>query len=166
MPTRASTLQGRNSIAMTREIDSRYDVIKEVGEHLDAIALINGTDINALLQELQDAQNFEGLTVVAGEIAGWDSVTKVLTVPTLQGIQGETGPQGEQGVQGIQGVQGPRGLTGAAGTNGKDGADGRAGTPGLDGLVPVLEFTLDNDGNLMYDVVGYEEGPVQEVEEW
>lgn len=138
------------SIAIAREIDSKYDVIKAVSEHLEAIETINTTDIAALIVELEAAQDFTGITVVAGSVASWNPETKVITVPTVQGVQGPVGPAGPTGARGLQGVQGYTGSTGASGI---DGVDGRHG------MVPILEFSIDNDGDLAYEVIGYEEGP-------
>ena len=168
---RSSTLQNNTATALIREIDSRYDVILEVSKHLLAIEAISSTDFNAIINALNDAKDFTGITVVAGEVAGWDPIGKVITVPTLQGAIGPQGAVGPQGPIGLTGPQGPRGLTGATGERGADGTNGTNGYNGLNGLVPVLEFTIDGSGNLLYEVVGYEEGPTStderfKVEEW
>ena len=167
---RASSLQATNTLAINREIDSKYDTVLSVKEKLAEIELVAGFDIDGLIAELEAAQDFTGITVVAGSVASWDPVTKVITVPTVKGDTGDTGTQGIQGVQGIQGATGPRGLTGANGTNGINGLNGANGTNGLNGMVPVLEFSIDLDGDLAYEVIGYEEGPTLgerfPVEEW
>ena len=167
---RASSLQATNTLAINREIDSKYDAVLAVKEKLAEIELVAGFDIDGLIAELEAAQDFTGITVVAGSVASWDPVTKVITVPTVKGDTGDTGTQGIQGVQGIQGATGPRGLTGANGTNGINGLNGANGTNGLNGMVPVLEFSIDLDGDLAYEVIGYEEGPTLgerfPVEEW
>ena len=124
MPLRASSLQSTNTLAINREIGSQYDVILEVKEHLDKITLVAAIDVDALLTELQDAQDFSGISVVAGEVAGWDPVTQVITVPTIKGDKGDTGSKGDTGTAGPIGPVGPRGLTGPAGRDGVDGADG------------------------------------------
>ena len=166
---RASTL-GNNVLAINREIDSRYDAVIAVKNKLPEIELVSGMDITALIQELEDAKDFSGITVIVGDVASWDPVTKVLTVPVEKGDKGDVGPQGPIGNTGHTGPRGPRGLTGAAGNNGKDGKNGVNGINGLNGMVPVLEFSLDNDYNLVYEVVGYEEGPPSDerypVQEW
>lgn len=159
MSTRASTLQNNTAVAQIRLIDSRYDVIKAVSEHLVGIEAINAIDIPALLAQLEALQNFTGITVVVGDVASFDPVTKVLTVPTVKGDTGEQGIQGEQGPIGPRGLTGPRGVTGPAGTNGTNGKDGSNGVAGLNGMVPIIEFSVDAEGNLSYTVVGYEEGP-------
>lgn len=142
MSRRGSTLQSDTAVAQIREIDSRYDVIKLVSEHLDEIALINAIDVEQLLTELQEAQDFTGITVVQGTEVSWNGVNKVLTVPKgdkgdkgddgLQGPQGSVGetgprgpqgPKGEKGDQGIQGPIGPKGLTGDTGLQGPAGED-------------------------------------------
>ena len=167
---RASSLQATNTLAINREIDSKYDTVLSVKEKLAEIELVAGFDIDGLIAELEAAQDFTGITVVAGSVASWDPVTKVITVPTVKGDTGAQGIQGIQGVQGIQGATGPRGLTGANGTNGINGLNGANGTNGLNGMVPVLEFSIDLDGDLAYEVIGYEEGPTLgerfPVEEW
>ena len=166
---RASTL-GNNVLAINREIDSRYDAVIAVKNKLPEIELVSGMDITALIQELEDAKDFSGITVIVGDVASWDPVTKVLTVPVEKGDKGDVGPQGPIGTTGPIGPIGPRGLTGAAGRDGVDGMHGANGINGLNGMVPVLEFSLDNDYNLVYEVVGYEEGPPSDeryhVQEW
>ena len=166
---RASTL-GNNVLAINREIDSRYDAVIAVRDKLPEIELVAGMDITALIQELEDAKDFSGITVIVGDVASWNPVTKVLTVPVEKGDKGDVGPQGPIGNTGPIGPIGPRGLTGAAGKDGVDGMHGANGINGLNGMVPVLEFSLDNDYNLVYEVVGYEEGPPSDerypVQEW
>lgn len=166
---RASTL-GNNVLAINREIDSRYDAVIAVKNKLPEIELVSGMDITALIQELEDAKDFSGITVIVGDVANWDTVTKVLTVPVEKGDKGDVGPQGPIGNTGPIGPIGPRGPRGLAGAAGRDGMHGANGINGLNGMVPVLEFSLDNDYNLVYEVVGYEEGPPSDdrypVQEW
>ena len=163
---RASTL-GNNVLAINREIDSRYDAVIAVKNKLPEIELVSGMDITALIQELEDAKDFSGITVIVGDVASWDPVTKVLTVPVEKGDKGDVGPQGPIGNTGPIGPIGPRGLTGAAGNNGTNGKDG---INGLNGMAPIYRFSIDNDANLVYEVIGYEEGPTMgerfPVEEW
>lgn len=166
---RASTL-GNNVLAINREIDSRYDAVIAVKNKLPEIELVSGMDITALIQELEDAKDFSGITVIVGDVANWDPVTKVLTVPVEKGDKGDVGPQGPIGNTGPIGPLGPRGPRGLTGRDGVDGMHGANGINGLNGMVPVLEFSLDNDYNLVYEVVGYEEGPPSDyrypVQEW
>ncbi len=163
---RASTL-GNNVLAINREIDSRYDAVIAVKNKLPEIELVSGMDITALIQELEDAKDFSGITVIVGDVASWDPVTKVLTVPVEKGDKGDVGPQGPIGNTGPIGPIGPRGLTGATGNNGTNGKDG---INGLNGMAPIYRFSIDNDANLVYEVIGYEEGPTMgerfPVEEW
>lgn len=170
MAMRASSLQATNTLAINREIDSKYDAVLAVRDKLTQIELVAGFDIEGLIAELEAAQDFTGITVVAGSVASWDPIGKVITVPTVKGDTGVQGPVGPIGPDGRQGDVGPRGLTGMAGTNGTDGQDGANGVDGLNGMVPVFEFSIDGDGDLAYEVVGYEEGPVLgdrfPVEEW
>lgn len=131
MSRRGSTLQSDTAVAQIREIDSRYDVIKLVSEHLDEIALINAIDVEQLLTELQEAQDFTGITVVQGTEVSWDGVNKVLTVP--KGDKGDKGDDGLQGPQGSVGETGPRGLQGPKGDAGDQGIQGPTGPKGLTG---------------------------------
>ena len=150
MALRASSLQSTNTLAINREIGSQYDVILEVKEHLDKITLVAAIDVDALLTELQDAQDFSGISVVAGEVAGWDPVTKVITVPTIKGDKGDTGSKGDTGATGPAGPIGPRGLTGPAGRDGVDGTDGVNGVDGINGVdgVDGKDLTI---GQITYD---------------
>lgn len=125
---RATTLNNRSSTAIDREIDSRYDAVLEVSKHLVAIEELAAADIQSLIDSLNEAQDFTGITVVSGTVANWDAATKVLTVPTVKG------DQGEQGVQGIQGPVGPTGATGARGAEGAKGDKGEQGAQGPQGL--------------------------------
>ena len=167
---RASTLQNTNVLAINREIGSKYDVVLAVKEKLPQIELVSGMDITGLIQELEMAQDFTGITVVIGDVPSWNPVTKVLTVTVEKGDKGDKGDQGIQGPVGPKGPVGPRGLTGAKGANGLNGKDGKDGINGLNGMVPIIEFSMDDVGNLMYEVVGYEEGPTMgerfPVQEW
>ena len=167
---RASTLQNTNLLAINREIGSKYDVVLAVKEKLPQIELVSGMDITGLIQELEMAQDFTGITVVIGDVPSWNPVTKVLTVTVEKGDKGDKGDQGIQGPVGPKGPVGPRGLTGAKGANGLNGKDGKDGINGLNGMVPIIEFSMDDVGNLMYEVVGYEEGPTMgerfPVQEW
>ena len=166
---RASTL-GNNILAINREIDSRYDAVIAVRDKLPEIELVAGMDITGLIQELENAQDFTGITVVVGDSANWDPVNKILTVPVEKGDKGDQGVQGPIGDRGPIGPQGPRGLTGPKGQDGIDGIAGANGVNGANGMTPVLEFRLDNEYNLVYEVVGYEEGPSMgdryPVQEW
>ena len=119
---RASTLMNASGLAIEREIDSKYNVVKAVKDKLDVIENVNNTDWEQLLSELERAQDFTGITVVEGTNAEWDPVGKVLTVP-----------RGERGIQGEQGLQGPIGLKGAKGDRGAEGAKGEKGDLGAEG---------------------------------
>lgn len=166
---RASTL-GNNVLAINREIDSRYDAVIAVRDKLPEIELVAGMDIDDLISELENAQDFTGITVVVGDVANWDPINKVLTVPVEKGDKGDQGVQGPIGDRGPIGPQGPRGLTGSKGNDGVNGVNGINGINGANGMAPVLEFRLDDEYNLVYEVVGYEEGPSMgdryPVQEW
>jgi len=116
-----------------RDLESKYDVIKAVKDKLPDIDKINSEDIDGLINSLNDAKDFTGINVVAGDSASFDPDTKTITVPT---IKGDTGPQGQAGI------------------NGKDGIDGRNG---LDGKTPIIAFSYNaTTGDLEYEVTGYE----------
>ena len=167
---RASTLQNTNLLAVNREIGSKYDVVLAVKEKLPQIELVAGMDITGLIQELENAQDFTGITVVIGTVPSWDPINKILTVTVEKGDKGDKGDQGIRGPVGPIGPQGLRGLTGQKGKDGLDGLDGASGINGLNGMIPIIEFSIDSDANLMYEVVGYEEGPTMgerfPVQEW
>ena len=167
---RASTLQNTNLLAINREIGSKYDVVLAVKEKLPQIELVAGMDITGLIQELENAQDFTGITVIIGDTPSWDPINKVLTVTVEKGEKGDQGIQGPIGDRGPIGPQGPRGLTGQKGEDGLNGKDGRNGINGLNGMIPIIEFSMDADVNLVYEVIGYEEGPSAEerlqVQEW
>lgn len=157
---RASTLQNTNLLAVNREIGSKYDVVKVVSEHLVEIEQLAAEDIEGLIASLNEAKDFTGITVVGGASAGWDAVSKVLTVPTVKGDTGAQGLQGEQGIQGIQGAQGLRGPTGLKGDKGDrgiqgpaglTGAQGPQGPAGVDGLnLTVEQIVYNNDGTFTW----------------
>ena len=157
MALRASSLQATNTLAINREIDSKYDAVLDVRNKLVEIEKVAGIDIEQVLTDLQAAQDFTGISVVVGDVAGWNAVTKTITVPTVKGDTGAQGVQGEQGERGLQGATGPRGLTGAAGANGRDGINGRDGVDGLNGTdgIDGKDLTVDqivygNDGTFTW----------------
>ena len=112
-------------IASELNIDSKYDVVKTVASKIESIEQIANTDVDGLVAAINQALDFSGITVVAGDTAHWDATTKVLTVPT---IKGDTGSQG------------PAGINGTNGTN------------GANGLTPNVQFSVDAKGNLQYEV--------------
>ena len=61
MGMRASSL-ANNPLAVTRELDGRYDVVLEVRDNLDLITQVSGIDFAAILAELEAAQDFTGIT--------------------------------------------------------------------------------------------------------
>ena len=165
---RASTL-GNNVLAINREIDSRYDAVIAVRDHLPEIELVAGMDFNALITQMLEAQDFTGITVVEGPSVSWDSINKVLVVPKgKDGIDGRDGVDGRDGIDGKDGKRGVKGDKGDTGSAGKDGINGVNGLNGLNGMVPVIEFQVDDEFNMTYEVVGYEDGPgsANVVQEW
>lgn len=153
MPMRSSSL-ANNPLAITRELDGRYDVVLQVRDNLDLITQVSGIDFAAILAELESAQDFTGITVVQGETVAWDAVNKILTVPKGdkgdKGDTGLTGPQGAQGIQGPQGIKGntgPKGDTGSQGPKGFDGATGAQGPKGNTGNdLTITQITYSGNG--------------------
>ena len=162
---RASTL-GNNVLAINREIDSRYDAVIAVRDHLPEIELVAGMDFEALIAQMLEAQDFTGITVVEGPDVSRDHINKVLVVPRgkdgIDGIDGVDGRDGKDGKDGKRGVKGDKGDTGSAGK------DGINGINGLNGMIPVIEFQVDDEFNMTYEVIGYEDGPGSgnTVQEW
>ena len=97
-----------------------YKAIKAVSEHLASIDAVANGDFTAVIDAYNEAKDFTGITVVAGEEASWNPTTKVLTVPTIKGDKGDkgdrglAGPKGDKGDKGSQGEVGPKGDTGEA----------------------------------------------------
>jgi hypothetical protein len=177
MGRRSTSLNNYTGTAITREIDSKYDVIKEVSGYLGSIEAIAEEDIAGLIAALNEAKDFSGITVVSGETAGWDPVGKVLTV--VKGIDGVDGADGLDGTNGVDGksayeVAIDNGFAGNESEwlttlKGATGATGAAGSDGADGLMPIVEFTYDEaTGNLQYEVIGYTDEPdtAPSYEEW
>ena len=162
MAMRASTL-GNNVLAINREIDSRYDAVIAVRDHLPEVELVAGMDFDTLIAQMLEAQDFTGITVVEGPNVSWDSINKVLVVP-----KGKDGIDGRNGIDGRDGIDGKRGVKGDKGDTGSAGKDGINGVNGLNGMVPVIEFQVDDEFNMTYEVVGYEDGPgsANTVQEW
>lgn len=153
MPMRSSSL-ANNPLAITRELDGRYDVVLQVRDNLDLIDQVAGIDFAAILAELESAQDFTGITVVQGETVAWDAVNKILTVPKGdkgdKGDTGDTGLTGPQGIQGPQGIKGDTGLKGDTGSQGPKGFDGVAGAQGLKGDtgddLTITQITYNGNG--------------------
>ena len=153
MPMRSSSL-ANNPLAITRELDGRYDVVLQVRDNLDLIEQVAGIDFAIILAELESAQDFTGITVVQGETVAWDAVNKILTVPKGdkgdKGDTGLTGPQGTQGIQGPQGIKGDTGLkgdTGAQGPKGFTGDNGAQGPKGDTGNdLTISQITYNGNG--------------------
>ena len=127
MPRRATSLSNISDLAIAREIDSKYDAVKAVSLKLDEIELITEMDIDGLIAQLNEALDFTGIIVVSGEEAGWDPTHKVITIPTVQGEPGLPGEPGVDGTDGVDGVNGKRGLT------------------------PVTTWSVNDDGDLLYE---------------
>lgn len=167
MSIRSTTLNNYATTAINREVDSRYDVIKEVSKYLDEIQYINDEGITTLVQVLEDAKDFSGIDVEtvyveteaeAEAAVAWDANTQTLTVPSLKGDKGDQGIQGEQGLQGPQGqrglpgeagAKGDKGDQGSVGPQGQQGVQGPAGVDGADGADLTIT-SIDNIGNGRY----------------
>ena len=63
MALRASTLVN-NTLAINREIDSKYDAVLAVRDKLTEVEKVAGLDIEQILADLEAAQDFTGITVV------------------------------------------------------------------------------------------------------
>lgn len=144
---RSSSL-ANNPLAITRELDGRYDVVLQVRDNLDLIEQVAGIDFEAILAELESAQDFTGITVIQGETVAWDAVNKILTVPKGdKGDKGDTGSTGLTGPQGIKGDTGPKGDTGLQGPKGFDGEDGAQGPKGDTGDdLTITQITYNGNG--------------------
>lgn len=156
MSLRSSTLT-YNTLGINREIDSRYDAVLAVRDKLAEVELVAGMDFEALIAEMEAAQDFTGITVVQGVEVAWDGVNKVLTVPKgdkgNQGVQGIQGPQGIQGLAGARGAEGPKGDKGDTGIQGPRGLTGDAGVQGVAGTNGE-DLTVDQivyNGNGTFD---------------
>lgn len=134
MARRATTLNNYTSTAITREIDSKYDVVKSVSEKLEELEKISDAIDDGSFEDATNIVNMEVVTGAEGTEATWDGTT--LTIP--------------KGDQGIQGIQGDDGYTPVKGVDYVDGING------ADGVIPELEFSYNaTTGDLEYNVVGY-----------
>lgn len=157
MGMRSSSL-ANNPLAVTRELDGRYDVVLQVRNNLGLIEQVAGVDFEAILAELEEAQDFTGISVIQGETVAWDAVNKILTVP--KGDKGDTGaigpvgPTGATGPIGVKGQQGDKGDTGAVGPTGPmgfTGAKGEKGDIGNDGQdLTIVQIASDTDGSFIW----------------
>ena len=137
------------------------------------VGVDNSVEVNAAvvkaLGEAKESGDFDGVSVTHK----WDGT--VLEVTSASGTSSADlkGEKGEQGIQGIQGIQGDPGYTPQKGVDYFDGEDGYTPQKGTDyfteeeiqeiatlaaGMItsPAAEnkitFTLDDDGNLYYEV--------------
>jgi hypothetical protein len=65
---RASSLQATNTLAINREIDSKYDAVLDVRNKLVEIEKVADINIEQLLADLQEAQDFTGINAVVGDV--------------------------------------------------------------------------------------------------
>lgn len=90
MARRSSSLNNTDS-GISREIGTQYANVKIVADNIDAVTKAASVDLEELARVLEEATDFEGITVVSGEVASWNPETKVLTVPTVKGDKGDKG---------------------------------------------------------------------------
>ena len=186
MSRRASSLNAFTGTGITREIDSKYDVIKTVSEVID--------DVETLANAVDDGSFADAVSIVdmvvatgpEGSSVTWDGTT--LTIPvgdtgttgadlTIDSIDDNgngtltihfsdgtdyttpdlTGPTGATGAQGIQGIQGIQGTTGDTGAD------------GVDGLTPQVIISYNSGtGDLEYSIsyTTTSGDPAELVTEW
>ena len=84
MSRRASSLTNISNLAVSREIDSKYDVVKTVAEKLADLETFLNTDTDALIASLATAVSLASITIEEGPSVTWNPETKVLTVPTIE----------------------------------------------------------------------------------
>jgi len=146
-----TSFTGTTTLAVNREIGSDYDKVKKVADNIDNVNKVADEDIESLVNSLNDAKDFTGISVEAGDEASFDPDTKTITVPTVKGDTGEKGDKGDTG------DVGPIGLKGDKGDKGDVGEKGDTGSAGIDGKTPIIEFSYNEDtGDLEYEVVDYE----------
>ena len=120
-------------------------VNREIGSVYDDIIAVK-----AMLDEIAYVASAD----IEGLIAALEEAKDFTGITVVTGSEPSWDPVGKV----LTVPVGPRGLAGPAGVN------------GLNGMVPILEFSIDGDGDLSYEVVGYEEGPAigdrYVTEEW
>ena len=180
MVSRATSLTKDSGIAISNELDSKFDVIREVAQYLDTLEALSNIDIDQLALDIAEAVNFDGITVVtvpSTSLASWDSVNKILYVPTVKGDTGDTitvtsvvtNPDysitlnfsdgssfSTSTLRGEQGPQGLQGLTGDTGPQGPQGLQGIQGPQGIQGdKIQVTSTVVNPDGTL---TLGFDDG--------
>ena len=177
MSRRATSLSNNVTSGLTRDVNSKYDIIKAVSKYLVEIELLSELDLVNLTSRLESIADFEGLTVISGVTASWDDVNKILTVPTIQGDIGPVsttpGPIGADG-PGVDHVK-KTSTTHVGGLFSQPGeidtytvygdleetqifgtfelGNGKQGPVGETGLVPEITFSYV-DGNIVSDITG------------
>lgn len=122
-------------VAISREIQSDFDSVKLVADHIDEVIAVAGLDIAQVGADIIEIN--QDISDIQDIIAGGG----------LVGPQGVQGNQGVQGIQGIQGIQGPQGAKGSRGFT----------------IKPTFTFTydpLDGDIDVMIDEQLYDEGQI------
>ena len=140
MSRRSSSLNNFTLTAITREIGSKYDDVKEVADNIDTITAIADSDILNLTEEQ--------LTNAA---LGGEAYLGLINMEAVANTLGSGSDASVNYDNGILTLGIPRGANGINGS---------------DGLVPDVEFSVDTEGNLQYEVVGYLPLTGTLVEEW
>lgn len=158
MSRRSTSLNNITGTAITREIDSKYDNVKIVA---DSITQVENVSDSITAGDLIGANAIAGMTAAQGAEGtqpSWNSLTGVLTIP-----KGDTGSTGVS-VTGVTRTIGT-GLPGAtdtftvtfsnATTSTYQVTNGSNGTNGTNGMSPDVAFSVDINGNLQYEVIGW-----------
>lgn len=132
MSTRSSSLNAYTTTSISREIDSKYDLIKAVANKIDDVEVVAGLDISATA---------DAIVALNGELQAIKNSGVATGEQGPKGDKGDTGDVGPQGIQGPRGLQGVTGATGAKGDTGARGADGHSPivtSTSVDGVLTVL----------------------------
>ena len=93
MARRGSSLT-QTGVAISKEINSKYDVIKIVADRIEVLDKLNTINLTNFANILADAIDFTGIKVETdtawGAEAVWDPETKILTVPVSNGVDGKS----------------------------------------------------------------------------
>ena len=162
-------------VSVNREIDSRYDVIKAVGDKLDELVLLSESELMGLtMVQIEALSELTGVDVVAGIadevaiVAGSDLVNltaaqwlSILDVQAAADLirdltaRAVTLPAGADATAEV--INGVLELGVPKGYNGQDGTVG---------LTPVVTLSVDENYNLLYDVVYEESIAAIRISEW
>lgn len=173
MSRRSSSLNQIDS-GLSREIGSKFDVVKKVADNLALIESVGGSELVTLTKpELEALAAMTGVDVVAGVAQYIPTIAEsdLVTLTAQQWLDLFDITDAAQLIQNLQAVattleageEVTVDLTGSTLTFGiPKGVDGVNGTVGL---TPEITLSIDENMNLVYDVV-YVESVVATVEEW